>query len=188
ITDAPAVVATRKPIPDGVYLDLPFDAYLADEATGGSTCLKLLTDPGAIQWENERNPLWDAPEKKPATRGQATHAAVLEGIEAYEQRFCVAPPGCIRTGKDMEDVLRKAGLKISGTVAEQRARIEEWRKTYLPLNEGDQPIPTFYDEAVAGRTVISARDDKYVRVVANFLRSDPTFGPILANGVPEVSI
>lgn len=174
----------RTPIPDGVYLDLPFEAYLADDATGGSACLKLLTDPGAIQWESDANPLWEAPEKKPATRGQATHAAVLEGIEVYERRFCVPPQACLKTGDDMSEWLKSQGAKSSGKVAELRQRIEELRADLGPAI----PRPVFFDEAVDGRQVISAKDDLYVRVVAKFLRDDPKFGPLLAGGIPEVSI
>lgn len=174
----------RAPIPDGVYLDLPFEDYLADDAIGGSSCLKLLTDPGAIQWESEANPLYEPPAKKPATRGQATHAAVLEGIDVYEQRFCVPPEGVLRTGDDMSAWLKSVGIKSSGKVDELRERILEARENLAP----EIARPVFADEAVAGRQVISKRDDTYVRVVANFLRSDPAAMTYLIGGLPEVSI
>lgn len=169
---------------DGCYLDLPFEDYLADDAIGGSSCLKLLTDPGAIQWESDANPLYEPPAKKPATRGQATHAAVLEGIEVYEQRFCVPPEGVLRTGDDMSEWLKSVGVKSSGKVGELRQRIEEVRDGLGPAIAR----PVFADEAIGGRQVISARDDTYVRVVANFLRSDPAAMKYLAGGLPEVSI
>lgn len=176
--------AVPKRHADGVYLDLSFEDYLADDAVGGSSCLKLLTDPGAIQWESAANALYEPPAKKPATRGQATHAAVLEGIDVYESRFCVPPEGVLRTGDDMSAWLKSVGMKSSGKVAELRASIEHVRAS--PEFTGQRPV--FFDEAVGGRQVISKRDDTYVRVVASFLRGDPTAMKYLVGGLPEVSI
>lgn len=174
-----------EPLPDGIYFDLPLSDYVADRALSGGGFLKLITDPGALQWERwPENPLWEEKESsRPQLRGSASHAAILESIEAYEARYCIKPEGCLVTGTDMSAWLREAGLKISGTVAEQRARIEEARDR---IEVGAKPV--FLDELVGGREIVSALDDQYVRLLERFISGDAKLSRLVRDGVPEVSI
>lgn len=179
---------------DGIYIGLPMADYLADPALSGSAFYALLTDPGAITWDSPANPLW----KEEAStvgqlRGSASHCAILEGIEAYEAAYCVAPNGALKTGDDMSAWLARAkaeradcaGLRTSGKVAELRARIEDARQR---IAEDDPLWPIFYDEKVGGRAVLSAGDDAFVRLLHRFVHSDPDCAKHVTGGLPEVTI
>lgn len=193
--------ASTARLADGVYINLPLADYLADPALSGSAFYTLLTDPGAITWESDANPLWA--EERPAlpqVRGSATHAAVLEGVAAFEQRYAVAPNGVLKTGDELSGWLRRAKaygaenpnttgawaeLKVSGSVGELRARIEAAR---VVIPDTHELYPRFYDEALGGRQAISSGDDAFVRMISHFVRSDPSFKPHLNEGVPELTI
>lgn len=182
---------------DGAYIGLPMADYLADPALSGSAFYNLLTEPGAITWDTPANPLFDpdAAEKKTLgqTRGSAAHCAILEGLPAYEAAYCIAPNGALRTGEDMSAWLARAKarrddfaeLRTSGKVAELRARIEEARQF---LREDDPLWPSFFDEKVGGRTVLSAGDDAYVRMLTHFIRSNPKLAKYLCEGLPELTL
>lgn len=184
-----------EPIKDGIYIDLPMRDYVRDPAISGSKLYLALTDPGAIQWDSPANPLRDPDEEEKSTKGQmrgsAAHAAILEGIDAYEARYAKAPTGALRTGDDMSAWIRKAketwphcaSMKISGSVGELRARIIEAREL---IPEDEQP--RFVDELLAGRQVVSDEDDTYVRLIERFVRRDGAVAPFISNGLPELSI
>lgn len=181
-------------LPNGIYLGLPMAEYIADPALSGSAFYHLLTEPGALPWNSAANPLWDGGESsKGQLRGSAAHSAILEGLAAYEAAYCVAPQGALKTGEDMSAWLARAkaaredlaGLKISGKVAELRARIEDARRL---IAEDDDLWPVFYDEKIGGRAVLSANDDAFVRILHRFVHNDIDFRRHLTGGVPEVAI
>lgn len=179
---------------DGIYLGLPMADYLADPALSGSAFYALLTDPGAITWDSPANPLWkDEPSTVGQLRGSASHCATLEGLDAYEAAYCVAPNGALKTGDDMSAWLARAkaeredcaGIRTSGKVAELRARLEEARQR---IAEDDPLWPVFFDEKVGGRAVLSAGDDAFVRLLHRFVHSDPDCAKHVTGGLPEVTI
>lgn len=191
---APAKPA-RARMADGIYLGLPMAQYVNDDALSGSGVATLLSEPGAFQWERADNPLYDASESKPQLRGSAVHCAVLEGIEAYDAGYCVAPTGAhiLTSGDSMGAWLKAArdcgredlaGLKISGKVAELRERVLEARQR---LAEDDALYPRFADELIGGRALLSEQDDMFVRLLERFVRG-ASFAPLVTDGVPEVSI
>lgn len=172
------------------------EAYLADDALSGSKFFNLLTEAGLLTWESSANPLWEDEDDstKGQLRGSACHAAVLEGFEAYEAGFCVAPEGVLKSGTDMEGWLKRAkasgredmaAIKTSGKVGELRVRIEEARKL---IAEDDTLYPLFWDEKVGGRRVLTSQDDAYVRLIARFIRMNPKLAPYLNEGLAEVTI
>lgn len=87
------------PLPDGIFLNLPSEAYLADSALGSSDLKELLLKP--VQWHGKkRNPVWrqhlqPKGEKANASGvdqafGTALHAAILEP-DAFDERYLVEP-------------------------------------------------------------------------------------------------
>lgn len=181
---------------DGIYIGLPMEKYIADRsALSGGAFFDLLTEAGQITWKKPGvNPLKEEDaDTVGQLRGSACHSAILEGPEAFDAAFCVAPEGVLKTGDDMTAWLKKAkdaradlaGLTVSGKVGELRKRVEEARKVIV---ETDPLYPLFYDEKVGGRSVLSAADNAYVQLVACFVRSNPTLAPYLNDGVPEVTI
>lgn len=181
--------------PDGIYIGQAMEEYVADDALSGSRFMTLLTDPGDVTWSDPSiNPLFEPPETKPQLRGSAVHCAVLEGLEAFDDAYCLAPSGVLDSGDSMGAWLREAKasgvehlaqLKVSGNKGELRARIEEAR---LLLPEDSPLYPRFADELIAGRRVLGSSDHAFVRMIERFVRSDEDFGKLVSNGVAEISI
>lgn len=183
---------------EGAYLDLPLADYLADPALSGSAFKKLLSDPSALYWESDANPLWLQPERptrRPQLRGSACHCAVLEGLDVYAQRYVVKPEGVLVTLDDLKDFIRE-----ERKMAEMRAGAKfsrEEAKPYLLTGERDDlinrvlainPKAKVWDAIADGREVIHADDHDYVRLLERFVRNDPVFAPLVTGGVPELSI
>lgn len=181
-----ALPRSRELLADGVYLDLPLADYLADPALSGSAFKTLLVDPPGWKWDRPENPLRERVETRPQLRGSAAHCAILEGLDAYEARYCRAPeiddfPDALDTMDDLRAWLKARDLKVGGTKAELVARVLE--------HDGDAPIWSVIEEAlVRGRTPIKRADDAFVRMQAQFVRSDPAFAPLVSGGLPEVTI
>jgi hypothetical protein len=171
---------------DGIHLDLPLYRYLADPALSGSAFKTLLTDPPAWRWERPDNPLWERTESRPQKRGTAAHMAILEGLPAYEAAYAVAPepaeyPGALDTNDELKAWLKEHDLKVSGAKAELIARVLE----------ADPAAPIWSrieEEALRGRIALSRHEDSYVRMLERFVRCDRDLGPLVSDGLPEVSI
>lgn len=189
---------------DGVYLDLSMDDYHRDRAISSTGLKKLIPLAPDWWWEHPDNELWEQPESEARALGHLVHAAVLEGIPAYESRYCVkpAPPeGALVTCEHMQDWLRNfigalpvdldpshysnfgkknQSLRLSGGRDELVSRIR--------LLDDTAPIWDDGEGELAGRAPISAKSDRYTRLVEKFIRSDPAYAPFLTDGVAEVSI
>lgn len=87
-------------LPDGVYLNLPAEAYLADPALGSGDLKDCLLQ--VVQWHGrKRNPVWKAHLMNSAGKdalastidqafGHALHCAVLEP-DAFDDRYMIEP-------------------------------------------------------------------------------------------------
>lgn len=177
---------SRPLLVDGVYLDLPLHEYLADPALSGSAFKVLLTDPPAWRWERADNPLWERGETRFQARGTACHAAILEGLAAYEARFGVKPdrrdyPEALDTTDDLKAWLRERDGKTSGVKADLIARV-------LEIDPGAPIWSEIEERAIAGRAPLANADDVYVRLLEAFVRRDPDFAPLVADGLAEVTV
>jgi hypothetical protein len=180
----------RPLLEDGVYLDLPMSEYLADPALSGSAFKTLLTDPPAWRWERPDNLLWERGETRFQLRGTAAHCAILEGIDTYEARFCVEPrredfPDALDTMDDIKAWLKDRDAKVSGTKAEISLRAME-----LAAERGEKVLfwAAVETTILAGRTPIREADDAYVRMMHAFVQRDPALGPLVADGLAEVTV
>lgn len=171
---------------DGVYFNLPLDAYLADPAIGGSGLKKLMANPPDWWWERPENPLWTERPSEGRALGSVIHTLVLEGPDAYARRYVVAPdradfPGAIATTEDAKEWLRSRDLKLTGAKSDLLDRIRD----------ADATAPIWDDilaGVVQGRELIDPDADRYARLVAQFVRCDPDFAKLLSNGLAEVTI
>ena len=182
----------------GVYLDLPMDEYVRDPALSGSAFKKLLSDPAALWWESDQNPLFLRPERRSdraRLRGSAAHCMVLEGAEAYAARYTVKPEGVMTTAADLKRWLgakRLAMIEASADsklckedrdAVKQTGEFEELCQRVLALDP-KAPIWTLEEDV----ETLHPADDQYVRLIDRFVRSDPTFYPLITGGLPEISI
>lgn len=172
----------------GVYLDLSLAHYLADPGLSASAFKALLVDPPAWRWEQPDNPLWERVETRFQLRGTACHAAILEGIDAYEARFAVPPkredhPDMLETCDEMRAWLRNRDLKVGGGKAELVERIN------LHNIEGERLFwEDFVSVVMDGRAPIRDVDDAYVRLMHAFVARVPEFSRLVSRGLPEVSV
>lgn len=188
-----------EPLADGIYLGLPMDDYVNDPALSGSGIYKLLTEPAALRWESEANPLFEPAERKSTKgqlRGSAAHCAVLEGMGAYEAVYMVKPEGMLSSSDDLKGWLRTARAKLEDQLGAGLKREEA--KPYLLTGDKadliariralDPEAPVWDEDAAGGRQLLSADDDQYVRVVERFLRGLDEVAPHISGGLPEVTI
>jgi hypothetical protein len=120
---------------DGVYLGLAEEEYFAQDALGSSDLIRLHFRRQGWWWASKHNP--DFKEKKNEARnyGQALHAILLEGVEAYEDRFAVIPEKpekAAETVPQMKQALVENGFNLKGTSG---WRAEDWAiamRTCLP--------------------------------------------------------
>lgn len=121
-------------------------------------------------------------ETAPMELGTQTHCATLEP-ELFARTYVLRPrpehfPGCLDTLDDYKRVCKAAGIPVSGTKAELKRRI---------LEAGLVVTAGFFDdleiEALRGRKPM--REE--VPAIANSVLTDPVAGPLLKDGVAEVS-
>jgi PDDEXK-like domain of unknown function (DUF3799) len=183
---------------DGIYLDLPLGDYLADRALSGSAFKRLLSDPAALTWESEANPLWLHPERaanRPRLRGSAAHCAILEGLEAYEARYAVKPEGVMSTSAELkrwlsakraEFIAASVDSKLSKADREavkQTGEFDELAARVLALDP-KASIWALDDDT----ETLHPSDDQYVRLLERFVGADPAFAPLVSDGLAELSI
>jgi hypothetical protein len=183
---------------DGVYLDLPLADYLADSALSGSAFKKLLSDPAGLYWESDANPLWLKPERRAdraRLRGSAAHAAILEGLAVYAARYVIKPEGVLESSADLKRWLsneraRRIADSIDGKLSkEDRDAVKQTgeREDLVARILAIAPATKIWEPDEDTETLTPA-DDQYVRLLERFVRSDPTFAPLVSDGLPEVSI
>lgn len=158
---------------DGVFLNLPFDTYIAERDTLGSTDKSKLWLRGRGWWWASRlNPFWHPTERgEELLFGECAHAALLEGLHAFESRYIVAPskrdhPDALYTVPQIKEALKNAGVypaKSSTFTKEDWAEVAE---AYLP----DQPVwenvlADFHRRLGGGRSAITAETDFAIRAM-----------------------
>ncbi len=179
---APRIVPASSAdiLPDGLYLHLDEDVYFAQPRLGSSDMVKLFQQREGWWWSSRLNTRRVEKPKEALNFGKALHAAVLEGIPAYESRFAVAPDkadfkGLCVTIEDITNALRDAGLVPSrGTkpvlCAQARAEAPE-----IPVWDN---IIADFEEARGPLDAISAAEDWQIRMMADLIHSHGEIGPL----------
>jgi hypothetical protein len=172
---------------DGIYIGLPLRSYLRDRALSSTALKKLISSAPACWWEHPDNPLWDEPESNARALGNVIHK-VLEGEEAYEATYFVEPersayPNALDTANDLKAWLKDRGQKVTGVKADLIERVKA-----CAANEDEPPIiwDEFLETHGAGRERVTAKIDRYVRLVNQYARAG--WAPLFETGLSEVSI
>lgn len=188
---------------DGIYLDLDMEAYVDDPAISGSGKKKLVLNAPDFKWElPKRNPLYKAPESDDRALGSLVHCAVLEGMDAFADRYFVAPdfddedPRLIRTADHAKAWLKERGEKCTGLKADLFERVRAQSELLRLEGAGEDELPIFIDQVIeqlvaqgnGRREKIKPRAFEYVALVERFVRSWPDACALLSEGLPEVSI
>lgn len=164
-------------LPDGVYLNLEEADYFAQPDRLGSTDLVTLYQRReGWWWQSRHNPDHKPRDRDGLTFGSALHAILLEGVAAYEARYCVQPEkseyiGLVDTIEEMSTALSKAGHVYQVS----KMKKDDWR-TAMRAQLPDVPvwsnIMDDYTASLGLRTPISAVDDRAVRYMRE-VATDP---------------
>lgn len=176
--------------PDGVYLRLAFDDYINEPDCLGSTDkARLWLRREGWWWGSRNNPAFVRPAEGPELLfGECAHAALLEGMHAYESRYVVEPnrrdyPNALFTIDQIKTALKDAGVypPRSSTFSK-----EDWAETaeiYLP----DQPVwenvmADFRRMTASGRKGVAADVDFAIRTMRDLAMEDPAMAELLSAG------
>lgn len=181
-------MATTPPLaaeqlPDGVYLDLPEEVYFAQARLGSSDIKTLHFERQGWWWSSRHNP--DRVERvtEALNYGRALHALMLEGMDAYEERFAVVPEferefgdKLITSQKQLRNVL--ATFDWGAPPGISKWSDQEWWDTieiHAPgyvvkaqrLAEFERSISTFDEDGalVSKKPTVTAIEDRQLRIM-----------------------
>lgn len=128
-------------LPDGVFLHLPFADYLRENAMGSTKKATLWLRREGFYWK------YLAPYRRTEDKaeellfGECAHAALLEGLHAYESRYIVEPskrdhPDALYTVGQIQAALKGAGVYPPGSSKFVKEDWAEVAEAYLP----DRPV------------------------------------------------
>ncbi|WP_165349636.1 PD-(D/E)XK nuclease-like domain-containing protein [Methylibium sp. Pch-M] len=149
----------RADLPLGLVYDLPLDDYLAVDAVS-STDLRLLS---RSPW-HYRNRI-EVAQTRSMLRGTLAHCAVLEP-DAMAQRFVVVPEDAPRMPSKSQWAAKKPS-------ADSQAAMAWW---------------TIFQEANAGRDLVSREDYAVCQQQLDAVRQQPRLAELLRAGRGEVSV
>jgi hypothetical protein len=116
-------------LPDGVYIGLPFEEYIAQAGRLGSTDKGRLHKHGpGYWWSSPMNPYYVRVQSEDLLEGEGLHALLLEGLGPYEERFKTEPDkrdytDVLFTIPQIKAALTDAGVSVKGSSG---FRLAEW--------------------------------------------------------------
>lgn len=182
------MVAPHAP---GIYFGMPEDEYHADRSLSASGIKDIQVSPLTFWMRSRFNPNRPDDSSEPKERGKAFHARLLEGPEAFAERYAVQPqigdyPDAIDGGAALKERCRELGLPVSGTIAELCARIR--------ANAPDAVLwPDIMQEftdiaAEAGLTIIKRKLADEIERQVRIVEMHPGTEKALRGGYSEVSL
>lgn len=182
------------PPPVGLHFGVPDEEYHAWPALSCSGIRKLASSP-ALYWATTPwlNPdIEDEEEADWKNVGKAYHARILEGKQAFHDRFAIAldkdsiPDLCVTI-----DDIRARLLDVHRMPTKKTGKKEEFVAELLAL-EPDAPIweecQRRHAEANAGKTLLSFEIVKKIEIAAAMIEKHPELSRVFASGYPEVSL
>lgn len=162
---------TSTTLPDGVYLGLDFEDYLAQRGRLGSTDKsKLHQAQEGYWWQTPMNPYYKPKRAEHLVEGEAIHALLLEGLAAYEARFIVEPdpqdhPDALFTIPQIKAAFERANIALTKTGSWVK---EDWVaavQSHLPHLTVWDAVYAAFDDTRGDRKPVSARFDFEVRAM-----------------------
>ena len=180
-------------IVDGIYFDLPDDIYHAVPRLSSSGIQRICVSPGTFwrgSWLDPNRP--DPEEEETIWRilGRAYHTARLEP-HLFESSYvreldkAEAPKGTLFTGNEMGAKLEEFGLKKSGSVAEQAARLAD---AGFPSSQLWPLIKAQWEDDRNGRIPLPAKHFDQMITDRDRIAANSQIAPLLTGGEAEVSV
>lgn len=174
----------------GVYFNLSFDEYLAEPSLSSSGIKSLLISP-LTYWTQCLDPNRESRSTKSQDLGRALHKMLLEGERAFNSEYAVLPepgdfPGCIQSGKELQQVCGDFGLKKSGTIMNMALRILSVAPEVLIFPVILQNAQR--DAEMAGKEPLKKSIHQACLKALQTLRTNSAATAALTSGIPEVSV
>jgi hypothetical protein len=179
---------------EGVHLHLPEADYFQARALGSSDLPVLAKDPASWWYASDFNQARRARVKRsPALSfGSALHCRLLEGEEAFRERFVVEPddadPGYARSVPEIRDLLIKAGRPEAARMFTKRELLDVARRAGLRHRVWDLAYAHYKHHQHLGRNHITQDEARRLEHMARLVEQHPDLGPGLRHGLTEVSV
>jgi len=182
--------ADLSQLSDGIYFGFPEDEYHLIPRLSASGIKILGASPLQFwlqSWMNpNRQPDKDTPAKK---LGRCYHSLILEGDEAFQASYAVAParadyPDALDSNDELKAACDSLGLKKNGTKAEMTARLRDAD----PGLQFWSDVVSDFTEANAGREFLSKDQWEEIQQVRFVLNHMPDIKSAFTGGFPEVTI
>lgn len=192
----PAQAALPLEIAEGVHLNLPDQLYFEAAALGSSDFHVLDKDPPSWWYASAHNPARrDQRRRNPALAfGRALHALILEGEQAYAQRFVIQPdPESNRfadTRLQILEALKNAGvppLPVKDSFDPAKLNVAV-RKAGISHMVRQTAVADFEAAKRAGKNIVTEDEDRRLRRMAYQISQHADLGPSLKQGLSEVSV
>lgn len=176
-------------LPNGIYFGMPEDQYHALPRLSASGIKTLRVSPLRYWRENldpNRKPPKDSDPKK---LGRAYHKLLLEGQEAFDAAYAVAPckedfPDALSGVETLRAKCEELGLKKSGTLAEMCARI----RAVDPGVQLWDDIKAEFEDLAGERERIKRDEWLEIQSMAYVVRHMPSLRTAFTGGFPEVTL
>lgn len=198
----------------GIHFNMPEEEY-HELPCASKTHLVHLTGSPTIFWAqgwinrekvlDEREKIADAIRKEKVYRleGKAYHAMILEGRQAYEDRFHVAPdpreyPKALRLADEIKQaIVERNGKPVSSVDVQdqpgktRRATKDDWVEQLVRMDRSVEvwdDIVARAERIAGGRALISVDTDRQIRIAARMIAQDPQLVKAFKGGYPEVTL
>ena len=179
-------------LPDGIYLDLSFEDYLAAPRVRSGNLTDMIEGPAAYWANSPMNPdREECDETEPMKLGRAYHCARLEP-EAFAQRYVQEidaedmPAGTLMKDADYKAALKELGqaqIKAGETVLERAERLAE-----ISLNVCWHVERAEWEAENQSKTWLSRKHMAEITRDAARIRMNPELAALIEGGMAEVSI
>ena len=199
----PVLEATPACPPPGIHFGIPEEDYHAIPAYGKSHMVNFECSPTqfwAESWLNSDRKERDAEHYRV---GKAYHAMILEGHEAYTSRFYPLPdpkdyPKALRSVDEIkQELLRQHQTPVAKVDVPEKpgttraAKKEDWVAQLMAYDRSAlvwDDIVAKAEKIAAGRIMLSADDDRRIRIAAKLIAMDAQLAKAFTGGYPEVTL
>jgi hypothetical protein len=202
----PPIREGQAPFPEpGIYFGMSDEVYHAIHACSTSG-LKHLSVSSMDYWANSLlNPDREIEEKAHFNLGKAIHCFVLEGEQAYLDRYVVDIDKASFVDEEGKSILLETTDQIKARLAElghkpvskgledatRAARKEDWITQLLEVDPDapvwERMVTQFHGENL-GKQFIDARTDHRIRIAAKMILAHPEIAKTVQGGYPEVAV
>lgn len=174
---------------EGIFFGMEEETYHAIPALSNGGIKKLAASP-MLYWADSRWLNYDyepREEKEHFDTGHAAHCRVLEGREAFQQRFAIGldkkdHPNALDTLKEIKAAYPE-GIKPKGT---SKRECFDNLKLYDGAVELWDDLLAEHEKANEGKTMIPAKTVRQIEIAAAMIEKDPELSAALSGGYPEV--